>query len=192
MTTAFASLPLSAAMRDNLAASIVEKVRARSLPTVEARFAPQVPFGFRTNYGGASDEPFSGGIPLVYGNKVSYVRPDQLERLHDWVDRWKVLIPISIAWVIVVGVTRYLLGPDGSDVLAVLVAFGFAAFLLIIASYVAQIRRDKRAEAAEAAEASFVEPVDPFAGGHPVPPMPGQELLEPSTVPAVEQEPRNA
>ena len=105
---------------------------------------------------------------------------------------WKVLISISIAWVIVVGVTRYLLGPDGSDVLAVLVAFGFAAFLLIIASYVAQIRRDKRAEAAEAAEASFVEPVDPFAGGHPVPPMPGQELLEPSTVPAVEQEPRNA
>ena len=105
---------------------------------------------------------------------------------------WKVLIPISIAWVIVVGVTRYLLGPDGSDVLAVLVAFGFAAFLLIIASYVAQIRRDKRAEAAEAAEASFVEPVDPFASGHPVPPMPGQELLEPSTVPAVEQEPRNA
>ena len=105
---------------------------------------------------------------------------------------WKVLIPISMAWVIVVGVTRYLLGPDGSDVLAVLVAFGFAAFLLIIASYVAQIRRDKRAEAAEAAEASFVEPVDPFAGGHPVPPMPGQELLEPSTVPAVEQEPRNA
>ncbi len=105
---------------------------------------------------------------------------------------WKVLIPISIAWVIVVGVTRYLLGPDGSDVLAVLVAFGFAAFLLIIASYVAQIRRDKRAEAAETAEASFAEPVDPFAGGHPVPPMPGQELLEPSTVPAVEQEPRNA
>jgi NADH-quinone oxidoreductase subunit H len=105
---------------------------------------------------------------------------------------WKVLIPISIAWVIVVGVTRYLLGPDGSDVLAVLVAFGFAALLLIIASYVAQIRRDKRAVAAEAAEVSFTEPVDPFAGGHPVPPMPGQELLEPSTVPAVEQESRNA
>ncbi len=105
---------------------------------------------------------------------------------------WKVLIPISIGWVIVVGVTRYVLGPDGSDVLAVLVAFGFAALLLIIASYVAQIRRDKRAEAAEVAEASFAEPVDPFAGGHPVPPMPGQELLEPSTVPAVEQEPRNA
>ena len=105
---------------------------------------------------------------------------------------WKVLIPISIAWVIVVGVTRYVLGPDGSDVLAVLVAFGFAALLLIIASYVAQIRRDKRAESDEIAQASFAEPVDPFAGGHPVPPMPGQELLEPSTVPAVEQEPRNA
>ncbi len=105
---------------------------------------------------------------------------------------WKVLIPISIAWVIVVGVTRYVLGRDGSEVLAVLVAFGFAALLLIIASYVAQIRRATRAESAELAEASFAEPVDPFAGGHPVPPMPGQELLEPSTVPAVEQEPRNA
>jgi NADH-quinone oxidoreductase subunit H len=105
---------------------------------------------------------------------------------------WKVLIPISIAWVIVVGVTRYVLGPDGSAVLAVLVAFGFAALLLIIASYVAQIRRDRREEAAEVAEASFAQPVDPFAGGHPVPPMPGQELLEPSTVPAVEQESRNA
>ena len=105
---------------------------------------------------------------------------------------WKVLIPISIAWVIVVGVTRYVLGPDGSDVQALLVAFGFDALLLIIASYVAQIRRDKRAESDEIAQASFAEPVDPFAGGHPVPPMPGQELLEPSTVPAVEQEPRNA
>ena len=35
-------------------------------------------------------------------------------------------------------------------------------------------------------------PFDAFAGGYPVPPMPGQELLEPAPVPAVEQEPRNA
>ena len=48
------------------------------------------------------------------------------------------------------------------------------------------------AEAEEQAQASFAEPVDPFAGGHPVPPMPGQRLLEPPAVPAVEQEPHNA
>jgi len=105
---------------------------------------------------------------------------------------WKVLIPVSLAWIIVVSVARYTLGGEGSDVLAVLVAFGFAALLLIVASYVAQLRRDRRAEAEEQAQAAFAEPVDPFAGGHPVPPMPGQQLLEPSTVPAVEQEPRNA
>jgi len=105
---------------------------------------------------------------------------------------WKVLIPISLAWIIVVSVARYVFGPDGSLLLAVLVAFGFAALLLILSSYIAEVHRDRRAEAEEQAQASFAEPVDPFAGGHPVPPMPGQRLLEPPAVPAVEQEPHNA
>jgi NADH-quinone oxidoreductase subunit H len=105
---------------------------------------------------------------------------------------WKVLIPTSLAWIIVVAIARYNLGPDGSDLMKVLVAVSFAVLLLIVASYVAQIRRDRRAESQEAAEVRFSQPVDPFAGGHPVPPMPGQELLEPVRVPAVEQEPRNA
>ena len=105
---------------------------------------------------------------------------------------WKVLIPISLAWIIVVAIARYNLGPDGSDVMKVLVAVSFSVLILIVASYAAQIRRDRRAELAETAEASFLEPVDPFAGGHPVPPMPGQDLLEPARVPAVEQEQRNA
>ncbi|MEZ5158969.1 MAG: NADH-quinone oxidoreductase subunit NuoH [Candidatus Nanopelagicales bacterium] len=105
---------------------------------------------------------------------------------------WKVLIPTALAWIIVASVARYAIGPDGSAYLQVMVAFGFALVLLIISSYVAQLHRDRRAEAQEAAEAAAAEPVDPFAGGHPVPPMPGQELLEPSNVPAVEQEPHNA
>lgn len=108
---------------------------------------------------------------------------------------WKVLIPISLGWIIVVSIARYNLGPDGNDVMKVLVAVSFAVLILIIASYAAQIRRDRRAEQQEQAEVSFATPVDPFAGGHPVPPMPGQELLEPAVVPAVkevEQEPRNA
>jgi NADH-quinone oxidoreductase subunit H len=108
---------------------------------------------------------------------------------------WKVLIPISLGWIIVVSIARYNLGPDGNDVMKVLVAVSFAVLILIIASYAAQIRRDRRAEQKEQAEVNFTTPVDPFAGGHPVPPMPGQELLEPAVVPAVkevEQEPRNA
>jgi NADH-quinone oxidoreductase subunit H len=105
---------------------------------------------------------------------------------------WKVLIPVSLVWVAVVAVARYALGPDGSTTLAVLVAFGFALMLLFVSSYFAQLHRDRRAEAAEVAQSSFAEAVDPFAGGHPVPPMPGQELLEPTAVPAVEQEARDA
>ena len=101
---------------------------------------------------------------------------------------WKVLIPVSLAWVMVVSVARYLLGPDGSDMIAVLVAFGFAAMLLVISTYAAQVTRNRRAEARAIAEADFAEPVDPFAGGHPVPPMPGQELIEPPRRLAVEQE----
>jgi NADH-quinone oxidoreductase subunit H len=105
---------------------------------------------------------------------------------------WKVLIPVSLAWIIVVSVARYVIGPDGSDLLTVLIAFGFAAMLLIVSSYVAQLHRDRRAEAEEQAQVAMAEPVDPFAGGHPVPPMPGQELLEPTRVASVEQEARNA
>ncbi|MEZ5186764.1 MAG: NADH-quinone oxidoreductase subunit NuoH [Candidatus Nanopelagicales bacterium] len=105
---------------------------------------------------------------------------------------WKALIPISLSWIVIVSVARYSIGPDGSTLMSVLVAFGFALVLLFIASYFAEVHRDRRAQAAEVAESSFLEPIDPFAGGHPVPPMPGQELLEPSSVPAVEQEAPNA
>ncbi|GAA4762970.1 Eco57I restriction-modification methylase domain-containing protein [Citricoccus nitrophenolicus] len=82
-------------MRDNRAASIVKKVRGAGLPSVENRFAPQVPFGLRTNFKDSADASFPGSIPVIYGSKIGYVRPDQLERLHDWVDRWKVLIPMA-------------------------------------------------------------------------------------------------
>lgn len=82
-------------MRDNRAASIVEKIRAAGLPTVEHDFGPQVPFGLRTNFAGAKDEPFVESIPVVFGHRIGYVRPQQLERLQDWVDRWKVLVPMA-------------------------------------------------------------------------------------------------
>lgn len=82
-------------MRDNRAASVVERVRTLGYPSVEEHFAPQVPFGLRTNYKHAGDAPFENSIPVVFGSRIGYVRPDQLERLHDWVDRWKVLIPMA-------------------------------------------------------------------------------------------------
>ncbi|MGD7707871.1 Eco57I restriction-modification methylase domain-containing protein [Microlunatus sp. Y2014] len=80
-------------IRDNRAASIVAQVRQRSVRSVEAEFGPQVPFGLRSNYGDAQDVPFTGSIPVIFGNRMGYVRPEQLERNHLWVDRWKVLLP---------------------------------------------------------------------------------------------------
>jgi site-specific DNA-methyltransferase (adenine-specific) len=82
-------------IRDNRAAAIVHKVMERSSESMAAVVSPMDPFGqsIKTNYKDAEDEPFEGSIPLVFGRKVGYVRPDQLERRHEWVDRWKVLLP---------------------------------------------------------------------------------------------------
>ena len=55
------------------------------------------PFGLtvRSNYKGSVPEPFEGAIPLIYNNRIGYSRPDQIQRNHQWIDRWKVLLPIA-------------------------------------------------------------------------------------------------
>lgn len=80
-------------VRDNRAAAIIEQVSRRTEQSVEAVFGPQVPFGLRTNFAGSEDRPFPDSIPIVYGTRIGYVRHDQLERNHAWVNRWKVLLP---------------------------------------------------------------------------------------------------
>jgi site-specific DNA-methyltransferase (adenine-specific) len=82
-------------MRDNKAASLVAKVRAQTESTLDEVVKPRDPFGqtLTTNYKGAQAIPFEGSIPLVFGSHVGYVKPDQLERNHEWVGQWKVLIP---------------------------------------------------------------------------------------------------
>ena len=80
-------------IRDNFATPIVKKVRA------EASLADQVKsvggFGssLTTNFGGAREMQFKNSIPLIFGNHVGYVRPDQIEKNSDWIDKWKVLLP---------------------------------------------------------------------------------------------------
>ena len=83
-------------IRDNKASSIADRCRpARESDSLTPWITSQFPFGqsITTNFNGAAEEPFDDSIPLVFGSHVGYVRPDQLERHHDWVDRWKVLIP---------------------------------------------------------------------------------------------------
>ena len=81
-------------VRDNNAMSVIAKATA-SGPTLETQVSVRKPFGLNifSNYPGSVPEPFDGAIPLIYASKVGFSRPDQIERNHDWINRWKVLIP---------------------------------------------------------------------------------------------------
>ncbi len=84
-------------VRDNLAVPILEKVQAASLPSVESMCSVTKPFGLtmRSNYPGSVPEPFQGAVPLIYSNRVGYSRHDQIQRNHEWIGRWKVLLPMA-------------------------------------------------------------------------------------------------
>ncbi|GLX41422.1 NADH-quinone oxidoreductase subunit H [Streptomyces roseochromogenus] len=100
------------------------------------------------------------------------VRYDQLMKLG-----WKVLIPVSVVWLMLVATVRALRNEryDFSEIV-LYVAGPVVAILLL--SFVADLFRDKREKAAaeEAGQAEAAAPFDPMAGGFPVPPKPGQHL----------------
>lgn len=82
-------------IRDNRAVPIVKKVQGNTTESVESRCTVTKPFGLtmRSNYKGSVAEPFEGAIPLIYNNRVGYSRSDQIQRNHQWIDKWKVLLP---------------------------------------------------------------------------------------------------
>lgn len=84
-------------VRDNQAMSIVEKVVKASDRRAEELCTVTKPFGLtmRSNYQGSVPDPFKGAIPLIYASHVGYSRPDQIQRNHQWIDRWKVLLPMA-------------------------------------------------------------------------------------------------
>jgi NADH-quinone oxidoreductase subunit H len=112
------------------------------------------------------------------------VRYDQFMRFG-----WKFLIPVTLGWVVVVAFIRasqlgFITGPTftlGSRQYPLL-SFVFVvvvAAAVLLAYYFWDNRRIER-EAER--NAPPPEVVDPFAGGYPVPPLPGQRLREPSLV----------
>jgi NADH-quinone oxidoreductase subunit H len=97
------------------------------------------------------------------------VRYDQLMKLG-----WKVLIPVSVVWLMLVATVRALRN-ENYDFQQIVLYVGGAVIAVLLLSFVADVfrgRKEKAEQAAEPPPAAF----DPMAGGFPVPPLPGQEL----------------
>ncbi|PSK96352.1 NADH dehydrogenase subunit H [Haloactinopolyspora alba] len=84
---------------------------------------------------------------------------------------WKVLLPISLVWIVAVAGMRLAFN-EGIERSQILTYGGIAVAVILVASLLIPEKRDDQ-EAAEQAERED-EPFDAFAGGHPVPPLPGQ------------------
>ncbi|MEW1659003.1 MULTISPECIES: NADH-quinone oxidoreductase subunit NuoH [unclassified Streptomyces] len=94
------------------------------------------------------------------------VRYDQLMRLG-----WKVLIPVSMVWLLLVATVRALKN-EGFDFSRIVLYVGGSAVALLLISLVVDFFRKAEPERKTDGDASF----DPMAGGFPVPPLPGQSL----------------
>lgn len=93
---------------------------------------------------------------------------------------WKVLIPVSIAWIMIVAIARYLRSTGGVESRNLLFAASAALLLVVLISYVLDLRRKKSDELeTDRLEIAAMQEFDPFAAGFPVPPMPGQ-VAQPS------------
>ncbi len=87
---------------------------------------------------------------------------------------WKFLIPVSIGWIVVVATARGLRNNVDWSSGSLITRIGIPiAVLLLLWTLIEEIR-DRRA--ARRTNAPALPPYDAFAGGHPVPRLPGQEF----------------
>lgn len=100
------------------------------------------------------------------------VRYDQLMKLG-----WKVLIPISMVWLMLVAAVRAMRNEDYDFTKIVLYIAG-AVLVLLLVSLLADLFRDREENkpAEGGGEPAAPPAFDPMAGGYPVPPLPGQQV----------------
>ncbi|HEX2174367.1 MAG TPA: NADH-quinone oxidoreductase subunit NuoH [Nocardioidaceae bacterium] len=97
---------------------------------------------------------------------------------------WKWLIPANLVWIVAVATIRSLSLEGGIDRTYLIAGAAIALAVFVVLLFVGE-REPQEKEDAETAEE-----FDAFAGGYPVPPMPGQRLpeREPTTVRTVNEE----
>lgn len=135
----------------------------------------RAPFGIAQVWEGAN----SGYMPVVwfFGKVLFFIfmfiwLRGSLPRLRydQFMDfGWKILIPVALVWVVAVAGIRLVRNeyPDFFDSQTLLIVGVVLGLLVLALMFVPEKSADEDAEA---------EPFDAFAGGYPVPPMPGQEL----------------
>jgi NADH-quinone oxidoreductase subunit H len=88
---------------------------------------------------------------------------------------WKWLIPASLVWILAVGTVRAISLENGSiDRQWLIGAAAVAVVIFIVLGFIPESKVPDGASAGESAGGDVAE-FDAFAGGYPVPPMPGQE-----------------
>lgn len=101
---------------------------------------------------------------------------------------WKFLIPVTLLWVMSVAFIRAAtLGFFGTETVALAGRELPRATLMVIAALLVIVfvwftvwdKRARQRQLVTAQLADYPDEIDPYAGGYPVPPMPGQRLKEP-------------
>lgn len=88
---------------------------------------------------------------------------------------WKVLIPVSIVWIVIVATARELRNANMLDTRMLLFIASSVLFVGVVISYYLEIRAKKRDSVIEHEQRQReARGFDPFEGGFPVPPLPGQ------------------
>lgn len=80
-------------VRRNEAVPILEKIRAKDEPTLDARVSSRKPFGLATNFKG---KPLKTGlkkpVQLYQNQRIGWVERNEIPINSDWIDEWKVLM----------------------------------------------------------------------------------------------------
>lgn len=93
---------------------------------------------------------------------------------------WKILIPVSLMWIAIVAVARGLRNSYELSASGAIAVLGLPLVIVALAIFIWDWRKAVQEEAEEQAKPEPILEVDPFAGGYPVPPLPGQTLKEPN------------